>query len=649
MRLLNKVLLVLILLLPVVLAQDVENYNNYGSLEIDFRQEASIIAESNSQFANFKIDDLNAYLSFFPRDSFNQIVLEQTPYAEPGAEITEEDVIHFYWRNPRERKIKFYVDSKVKTINKLQKIKNKIEYPNDEIGDNEKYLEATDIIDINENITKKASEIIEGQTDYYRVVFKLGDWIQKNVDYSLNSLTEEPVQSANWVLNNRQGVCDEITTLYIAFLRSMGIPARFVSGQAYSNIDYKFGNHGWAEVYFPEIGWVPADVTFKQIGWIDPSHVKCQIETDPTESAINYEWKARDTELTFNPLYIKTDVSKTLGEKDVHATLEVESLKSKAGPGSFIPIKITIKNLEEYYLPSIISIKTAPNLTEDNRKVVLLDPKEKQVVFWIAKMPENFEEGAYYETTIRAVSSFSESNSTSILLSDTYNVYDKEWAEKKVERLAPKDEKNYFPEIDFECKLDKEYYYREEIGHLGCTVENKGNTNFPYVKICHETTCYDKELLIGDKKAVEWELEMQELEGPEVLVTAESQNLIKHNYLKLKIIEEPEIVVHDFEPKEIGYDEESELSFRMSSNVTANNVTLNIPGYGHSFIKAVREEKALAFPVEGKDFKRGKAELEIIYYDEAGKRYISTYNFNLKVENLPWHQRLLLWVEKLLS
>ena len=58
-------------------------------------------------------------------------------------------------------------------------------------------------------------------------------------------------------------------------LRSIGIPARFVTGTASSGtIAEGWGNHGWAEVYFPEKGWIPWDVTFGQYGWVDSSHLK---------------------------------------------------------------------------------------------------------------------------------------------------------------------------------------------------------------------------------------------------------------------------------------------------------------------------------------------------------------------------------------
>ncbi|MBU2589259.1 MAG: transglutaminase-like domain-containing protein [Nanoarchaeota archaeon] len=645
----NYVLIALLFIMPLALAENVDNYNDYGSLEISVKEEASIIAEPDFSGGKIRIDNLNVELAFFPKDSFNQIVLEQNTYAEPNAEITEGEVILYHWKDPKKERLKFFVDSKVKTINKFPIVKNHIPFPYNNLKEELEYLEPTESIDINEDIKKQATEIIQGQTDYYKVTFKLGEWVQKNIKYNLNTLTENAVQSASWVLKNREGVCDEITNLYIALLRSVGIPARFVAGQVYSNLDYKFGNHGWAEVYFPEIGWVPVDVTYSQIGWIDPSHIKFQQELDPKEPSANYNWKSIGTDMTFNPIFVRSEVTKTLGVRDTHSIIKVEPLRDKTGASSFVPIKVTIKNLENYYLPSIIQITTAPNLTETNRKALLLEPNEERTILWISQMPAELEDNYLYETKIEAKSTFSDSDSAIITLSTDYEVYDKAWAEERVERLSPREDKAFFPEIKMDCWLDKEYYYVDEKALLKCSIENQGNTNFQSVKICYETNCYDKELLIRDNKETKWEIIVGNLIEPELKITAESKNLIKENYPILKIIREPKIVVHNFEPKEIDYSEIGELSFTLSSNITAYNMTLNIPGYGHSFINRVFEEKDLVLPFEAKTFKRGNAKLELKYYDEVGKEYSDSYNFNIRVMNLPWYEKLLLWVEKLLS
>lgn len=78
---------------------------------------------------------------------------------------------------------------------------------------------------------------MKGESDYYKVVYELSDWTKTNIDYDLNTITAKAVKKSSWVLENRQGVCDELTNLFISMLRSVGIPARFVTGMVYTNID----------------------------------------------------------------------------------------------------------------------------------------------------------------------------------------------------------------------------------------------------------------------------------------------------------------------------------------------------------------------------------------------------------------------------
>lgn len=62
------------------------------------------------------------------------------------------------------------------------------------------------------------------------------------------------------ILRLRMGVCQDFATLLISAARSMGLPARYVSGYIYEGPKSRRtgpapSGHGWAEVYFPQIGW----------------------------------------------------------------------------------------------------------------------------------------------------------------------------------------------------------------------------------------------------------------------------------------------------------------------------------------------------------------------------------------------------------
>ena len=74
--------------------------------------------------------------------------------------------------------------------------------------------------------------------------------------------------TAEQVLHDRRGVCQDFAHLAIGVLRSMGLPARYVSGYvhtaAFRGKDHRIAadaSHAWFEVLDPRSGWVGFDPT----------------------------------------------------------------------------------------------------------------------------------------------------------------------------------------------------------------------------------------------------------------------------------------------------------------------------------------------------------------------------------------------------
>lgn len=61
----------------------------------------------------------------------------------------------------------------------------------------------------------------------------------------------------------KRGVCQDITHIFIAAARSLGIPARYVSGYFHriDGVVEQDAGHAWAEAYIPDLGWVGFDAT----------------------------------------------------------------------------------------------------------------------------------------------------------------------------------------------------------------------------------------------------------------------------------------------------------------------------------------------------------------------------------------------------
>jgi len=77
-----------------------------------------------------------------------------------------------------------------------------------------------------------------------------------------------------------RGACRDLTVLYLAVCRSLGVAARFVSGYQgqEASPDGKRHLHAWPEVFVPELGWLGWDPTHGVP--VGPGHVALSVAPD---------------------------------------------------------------------------------------------------------------------------------------------------------------------------------------------------------------------------------------------------------------------------------------------------------------------------------------------------------------------------------
>jgi transglutaminase-like putative cysteine protease len=123
----------------------------------------------------------------------------------------------------------------------------------------ERFIESDD-----PQIKAKAAELAGAETNPLLLTRKFYDYI---IDHSTYNLTGTGLKGAKALLTTGKGECGDYSSLFIAFSRASGIPARSVVGYwAVSGLDQ---THVWAEFYLEGYGWVPADAT---IGQSQPSN-----------------------------------------------------------------------------------------------------------------------------------------------------------------------------------------------------------------------------------------------------------------------------------------------------------------------------------------------------------------------------------------
>jgi len=92
---------------------------------------------------------------------------------------------------------------------------------------------------------------------------------------------ESGVQSPSETLRLSSGSCRDLAVLMIETARSLGYPARFVSGymESESSKVGRGSTHAWAEIYLPDRGWTGYDPSIGKR--VDPSHIAVGVSHHP--------------------------------------------------------------------------------------------------------------------------------------------------------------------------------------------------------------------------------------------------------------------------------------------------------------------------------------------------------------------------------
>jgi len=93
---------------------------------------------------------------------------------------------------------------------------------------------------------------------------RLTQEIHRRFEYNRSSTrVDSPIDDA---LSQRRGVCQDFAHVFIALVRALGIPCRYVSGYLYRPPDSELrstdgATHAWAEAWLPGAGWIGFDPT----------------------------------------------------------------------------------------------------------------------------------------------------------------------------------------------------------------------------------------------------------------------------------------------------------------------------------------------------------------------------------------------------
>ncbi|MEA2090092.1 MAG: transglutaminase-like domain-containing protein [Thermoproteota archaeon] len=143
-------------------------------------------------------------------------------------------------------------------------------------GPYQKYVNETYYWDYNNSTVQKViNEInatLSGGKNIYEIVYATINWFSHNMTYREHSDYPSGRLRASQIFNETTsdgkyyGVCRHFADAFTAIMRGFGVPSKMGQGLVFydmgGDVGVVFsGGHAWCEVYMPNVGWVPVEVT----------------------------------------------------------------------------------------------------------------------------------------------------------------------------------------------------------------------------------------------------------------------------------------------------------------------------------------------------------------------------------------------------
>ncbi|MEI9935294.1 MAG: transglutaminase family protein [Ferruginibacter sp.] len=137
---------------------------------------------------------------------------------------------------------------------------------NTELLEVKQFIPETSVTIANEDILAYALQSFTPEKPIFEALYSLMRRIYE--DFTFNPGFTTIATPSTEVLQARRGVCQDFAHLAIACIRSVGLPARYVSGYietlpspGYEKLVGTDASHAWFASYIPGIGWIDFDPT----------------------------------------------------------------------------------------------------------------------------------------------------------------------------------------------------------------------------------------------------------------------------------------------------------------------------------------------------------------------------------------------------
>lgn len=633
--------LLLLLLAPLAIADD--SYYNAESMNLQLTLKNTLTITSASSSSD--VDYVTADLSWWPRDTYRQLVTQIATI--PQADF-QGSVYSYSWQHPRTTSLDLQLRALLTTTSEMLPVTRMERFPITSIPDDvARYVKHTDLIDTNDAIREQALDLAAGKSDLFAVVYGVADWVTTNIAYNLTSLNVEATYPSSEVFATRQGVCDEMTALFISMLRDLGIPARFVSGISYTNLPEfasPWGGHGWAEVWFSETGWVPFDVTYGTYGYVDATHIKLKDDVNAGDSSIDFTMRAYKASLMTRSLDTDVKVLSTKEKREEPFTVALAAFDDTA-LDSYNLVIATIRNRQDHYVSARFQLAQTEglHLLSPAEQNLLLKPLETKHLYWLVRT-EDLQRGFYYDFPVKLYAGLREVGNASFQAKEGLPSYEKEFFDQYLQ--SNKVVKEYNKEVSFVCESEPEELYVNGTVNVTCKLENGGAQYLRGVEACI-TDCKRFDLATGEEETFEATFTCDSPGTKVRMATASSQAIEKQALIRYSCNDEAALSIDDIEhPETLGFDEQGEVHFSLERESQSLPENVRIAILHDNFEQAwtaesLSQPQRFTYLLHGSDLDLSGNEVAIVvtYEDALGKEYETRETFTIQPTGLTFMQK----------
>lgn len=500
----RKIILLLLLFVSII-GVSAENLNNLDYIKVDIQNSIEFGVEFEN---NYKVNALFVDNFFYPQTYNNSQYLNDFTTSQSNYNIIEE-IDNYYIRydltNSLEEENNIENQFTIQSTVDRPKISNIISYPPENVKkEYEQYLEFEGLITIDDEIRKQATQLAQGEDDAYVIASKVAKWIREDINYDLSTITENPDQTSTQVFQSKAGVCKEITHLYISMMRSLGIPARVVTGYAFTNsqevIDFvgsPWGGHAWAEVLIGD-KWVPFDLTYNQYGFVDSTHIVLDKSAAIRPNTVTVNGSGYGFSFVDNSLSTQTDFEVVEKKEELFErgfSLDIDGPQELA-PNSYGYLNATITNSKDFY--QVLFLKVAKTqeieLISQPQQMLIFKPKESKQLLLTYKIPQ-LDENYVYTFPFLLYNDFLEEEFKLNVKKDALSLTQEELPEIKEKKVA-------FSNKNIEMSCIGSFEIPEN--SISCSLKNPNNYEVKNSKVCLDNNCETLNFLINEEKYIDF-------------------------------------------------------------------------------------------------------------------------------------------------